>query len=71
MKVLSEKESICTSIKVLYDSAEEYDKDLKEKKKDGWNRARKPNFYYDSMDVVEKYTPNGIIVTYLKYKPIK
>lgn len=75
MKILSEKKSICTSIKVLYErienSYENYYEDIEKMKKEGWKPVTKPNFYDERNDIIIKSASNGIVITYVKYEEIK
>jgi len=67
MKILSEKKSICTTMKVLYDKGENYYQDIEQKKKEGWKVVTKPNWYDDRYDYVIKHSSNGAVLTYIRY----
>lgn len=67
MKVLSEKKSICTSIKISYNKDENFREDIKQRKQEGWRIAKRPNWYDGRYDEVIKYTSNETIVTYIRY----
>lgn len=71
LKILSEKKSICTSIKVLYEHNEDYYEDMKQKKKDGWHPSTKPSFYNENTEIVIKHSSEGAVITYLKFEPIR
>ena len=70
MKILSEKKSICTTMKVLYDESESYYQDIEQKKKDGWKVVTKPNWYDGRHDYVIKRSSNGTVLTYIRYDQI-
>lgn len=70
MKILSEKQTICTTIKVLYENGENFYEDIDRKKKDGWNPVKKPNFYDENMEMVIKHASNGTVITYIRYENI-
>jgi len=70
MKVLSEKKSICTTMKVLYDKSESYYQDIEQKKKDGWKVVTRPNWYDGRNDYVIKHSSNGTVLTYIRYDPM-
>lgn len=69
MKILSTKQSMCTSMKVLYDKTEDYYEDIKRKKNEGWHPVTKPSFYNENMEIVKKTSSNGVVITYIKYEP--
>jgi len=70
MKTISYKKSICETIKVLYSFDENYFEDIMRKKIDGWKVVTKPNYYYDSEDIIIKSSSNGFVLTYKKYSRI-
>lgn len=71
MKILNEKKSICTSMKVLYYDGESFYDDIKQKKKDGWIPVRKPGGYAnETLELVIKRASNGCVITYIKYEPV-
>jgi hypothetical protein len=70
MRVLSEKKSVCTHIKVLYEKDENYYEDIKKRKEDGWIAVTKPNFYDERMEIVMKQSSNGTVITFVNYSDI-
>jgi len=76
MKILSEKERICTTIKVLCDDDNNWDNDnnwfnvIKQMENKGWAvvRVDSPYSYYK---LITEYSPNGMILFFKKYKKIK
>lgn len=67
MKILSEKKSICTTMKVLYSRDEDYYCAIRQMKNEGWKVATKPDYYNDRKEMVIKSAPNGVIITYIRY----
>jgi hypothetical protein len=70
MKILSEKESICRTIKVLYSNDENYFDDIKERKKEGWHPITKPDYYNERKELMIKCASNGTVITYIKYEKL-
>jgi hypothetical protein len=70
MKILSEKKSICTIIKVLYAFGENYYQDIEDRKKDGWKVVAVYDKEYGWSDLAIKRSSNGNVLTFKKYEPI-
>jgi len=67
MKILNQKETKCTTMKVFYETNENYYDDIKQKKKEGWKVVTKPNWYDERMNIVMKTAQNGTVLTYIRY----
>jgi hypothetical protein len=71
MRIIEEKKTICTTIKVLYDKGKYYHSDIRAKAKEGFKVVTVSNYHLGCPEVVTETTADGTILTYVKNEELK
>lgn len=70
MKILSEKETMCTTLKILISKDDDVLETLNQYKRQGFRVTKRPSEYGSRMVENVRYSPEGKVYTLVKYEPM-